>query len=569
MTDKSTSSQRVLEEAIKIFETVKAKIDGLIECSVKDFEILNSNFKNYFNNLQKVSEATNRFINFVLDVNQHKALIELSDPDIFEKEKVYKRLISYIEQLKLVYKNFNYNLLIISNLKQDLSTIRLLFTNLRFDPLISADFQQINTLLDTIGSCYENQEMYVSKICTSLNDTISFSEEGFFNSIELFGNQIDKIREALMHLIHLSYSAKQQKQKLELLDKKKNTNTSEIITNLQFQDILRQKIEHVQEAHTEIITSLKNSNHEGEALNEDELFKIRDINTLQSAQLIHANQEYQRAVENIVIRINELNTLLNNYQNIWNHFCKPEESKFTLIKSKLTEKTSIINSQSFSLNQIYDNFLILTKKIEDDFNSSISAINNKNNLCSELSSLRNILESINKNLIKDKKYNPIAQINGEINKLEEGAKKLSQSLNSYLPTENPTEIFPKIDIRPEIELIKNFSGRITKFYNNYLNDQIEHFNGIFQIDSALSFSVEQVAYYKTFEKEVKEIINLLDNLLTNININKKEIDKARLEHLKKLYTMESEREVHKIITGTESDNEKKNINKGDNEVEFF
>jgi hypothetical protein len=569
VTDKTTSGQNVLEGAVTIFEKVKHKIDGLIDCSVKDFELLNSNFKKYFNNLQKVSETSNSFINFVLDANQHRALIELSNPDIFDKEKFYKRLSAYTEQLKQVHKNFNYYLLIISNLKQDLSTIRLLFTNLKFDPLISADYKKINALLDSIGNCYEKQEAQISKICSSLNETITFTDNGLFNSIELFGNQIDKIREAFKHLLHLSYSAKQQKQKLEQLDKKKATSTSAIITNLQFQDILRQKIEHVQEAHNEITFSLKNTHHEGELLNDDELIKIRDINTLQSAQLIHANQEYQRAVETIVLKINELNSLLNNYLNIWNHFCKPESGKFIFIKSKLTEKTMLINSQNFSLNQLYDKFTNLNKDLEDFLNDSILLINKKENLCFEISALNEILDSTEKVQVKGKEYNPIEQIRGEIIKLEYGFKKLSNSLNTYNPDNKNVISFPQIDIKPEIELIKNFSSQITNFYNLYLNEQIEHISASINIDSSANFSIEQVSYYKTFEKEVKEIIDLLDNLLTIININKKEIDNDRLEHLKKLYTMESEREVHNIVIGKGA--EKKSASKGkkDNEVEFF
>lgn len=569
MTDKPTSGQEVLEEAVTIFDKVKSKIDGLIDCSVKDFELLNSNFKLYFNNLQKISEATNSFIDFILTANQHKDLMELSDPDVFDKEKIYKRLTNYTEQLKIVYKDFNYFLLIISNLKQDLSTIRLLFTNLRFDPSFSTDYKKINKLLDSIGNFYEKEEVHISKICISLNETINFTEEILFNSIEIFGKQIDKIREALMHLLYLSYSSKQQKQKLELLDSKRASSTSAIITNLQFQDILRQKIEHVQEAHNEITSSLKNTHHEGDTLTDDELFKIRDINTLQSAQLIHANQEYQRAVETIVLRISDLNTLLNNYQNIWNHFCKPESSKFILIKSKLLESKSHDNSKNLSLNHIYERFLTLSNNLAKSFNNSLSSINNQGNIYDELKLLREILNSADKSLSKNKEFNSIKQINGEFDKLEECFIKLSQSLKSYFSEDQANSFFPQVDIKLEIESIKKFSERIVDFYNLYLNNQIEQLNGTISIDLSVSFSVEQVSYYKTFEKEVKEIIDLLDKLLININITKKEIDQERLEHLKKLYTMESEHEVHNIVTGRNTSKQHTANGNDENEVEFF
>jgi hypothetical protein len=325
----------------------------------------------------------------------------------------------------------------------------------------------------------------------------------------------------------------------------------------------------VQEAHSEIIANLKNSHLEGDSLSEEELFKIRDINALQSAQLIHANQEYQKSVEIIVHRINDLNTLLNNYQNIWSHFCKPESSKFIVIKSKLTEKTSLINSQSFSLNQIYDNFLVLTRKVEESFNNSIFSINEKGDQCVELSVLRTISDSIKISLKENKEYNPIKQINGEIDKLEEGSKKLLNAIKVYQTNDTKAEVFPRINIKPEIDLIKSFSARITDFYNHYLNEQIDLFNGLTLVDTISSFSVEQVSYYKTFEKEAKEIINLLDNLLANINTSKLEINKERLEHLKNLYTMESEREIHQIVTGNKTSTKQKDGDNNENEVEFF
>ena len=192
--------------------------------------------------------------------------------------------------------------------------------------------------------------------------------------------------------------------------------------------------------------------------------------------------------------------------------------------------------------------MILTKKIGQDLDDTIVALSGEDNMCEEISTLRNTLDSMNSESQNKEKHSAIIQIEGEIKKLEEGYKKISVSLSKWHEENSQNEFLPKINIKSEIELIKSFSARITNFYNNYLNEQIDHFNGSLSIEPSINFNVEQVAYYKTFEKEVNEIINLLDNLLVDINMNKKDISKERLEHLKKLYTMESERKVHQMTS---------------------
>ncbi|MBN2486594.1 MAG: hypothetical protein JXB34_11525 [Bacteroidales bacterium] len=568
MTDKSALGQRVLEEAISIFGKVTTKIDGLINCSVKDFDILNSHFKQYYNNIQSISEASGRFIDFVLTANNNKLLIDLSDPEKFNIEEIQKRLLQYSGNLKQKHKNLNFNLLILSNLKQDLSTIRLLFTNLRFDPLISTDNQKLNSTLDIIGAQLDIQESKLSNTCTLLNETIAFADEDFLNGIEDLGNQTLKMREILVHLINLSYAARQNKAKLEQLDLKKTSSTSDIITNLQFQDILRQKIEHVQEAHYEITLSLENSHHEGEKLTEEELLKIRDINTLQASQLIHANQEYQRAVETIVQRINELNSLLNSYLNIWHRFCKPECLKFIVANEEICQAKVTGCTNSKTVTRLYNRLLENALKLENAYSATIKAFDGQDGLYKTITELRNTLDDIHNVIPLSIQYDPVAQLKTEIDKLNEGYIKLIGSVKENYDEKNNTDGLSDTTIKPEIELTKNYLGQISSFYNENLFEQINSLKNPPIIDSSLNFSIDQVMYYKTFEKEVKEIISLLDNLLANININKRELNKEGLEHLKELYTMDSERKIHQIVTGSRPGNKEKK-DPDSNEVEFF
>jgi uncharacterized membrane protein len=63
---------------------------------------------------------------------------------------------------------------------------------------------------------------------------------------------------------------------------------------------------------------------------------------LQSAQLIHANQEYQKAVENILQRISTLKEVATSYKYIFNQVVKPEQKKFKYIVSTLNEELNLL-----------------------------------------------------------------------------------------------------------------------------------------------------------------------------------------------------------------------------------
>lgn len=566
MVKKSTNGKKVLEEAIILFDDVNEKIDGLIDCSVKDFEILNSNFKNIYYNLQNIGEASNKIIKFIDLVCYKRAINKYADSIQHSKDEILKSQNKNINQFKQLDKTLNYHILLLSNIKQDLSTSKLLFTNLRFDPVIFTDNKTIDKLLNTVIKCYQKQEQSIQKIRNDIKNTIRFAEEGIYSSTELLWEHIDKAGNALKYLNGLSQNVKKLQSQLNTLEEKMTSSTSEIITNLQFQDILRQQIEHVQASHAEITSNLKNSHKEGETLSIEELYKIRDINSLQSAQLIHANREYQKAVEVILNRINELSSIFSQYKSFWTQTCKPEGVRLQSLQPILSELNTSLNSHMFSLSHLYDKFQNMISDLQSEYLSFISD-HAKKGTCKELIELQNIIGSMKKNDLKNREYNPITQINNEINKIIGAANKLQGSLK----TENDKNKSTKdpINLKPDqgIDIIRNITATISEL-NEFFQNNSGNLNLNIQVQKSESFSIEQVAYYKTFEKEVQEIINMLDNLLTNINLSRTELDKKELEHLKEKYTMESERIVHDFVTGKKK-NKKETNDENNNEVEFF
>lgn len=566
MVKKTTNGKKVLEEAINIFDEVNEKINGLIDCSVKDFETLNSNFKNIFYNLQNIGEASNKIIKFIDLVCFKRTINQYADSIQFSKDKILESQNSNIIQLKLLDKTLNYRILLLSNIKQDLSTIKLLFTNLRFDPSILTDNQAIDKLLNTIIMWYEKQDQSIQKTRNEIKKIIRFAEEGIYSSIELLWEHIDKAENAFKYLNGLSKGINNLQSQLNQLEEKMTSSTSEIITNLQFQDILRQQIEHVQSSHQEITSNLKNSHKEGEMLSIEELYKIRDINSLQSAQLIHANREYQKAVEIILNRINELTSIFGQYKSFWTQTCKPEGVRLQSLQPVLSDLNTSLNSHMFSLRHLDDKFQNMISELKSSYYSYVSNQVTKDQ-SKELTKLQEILNSIEQKHQKRREYNPINQIHAEISKINEATNKLHKS---YIEENNKKKSNNEsIIVQPDngIATIKQVSETINEL-NDFFQNNSGNINLNIQIQKTESFSIEQVAYYKTFEKEVQEIINLLDNLLTNINLSRTDINQEELEHLKEKYTMESERKVHDLVTGKENTKKKKDKENSD-DVEFF
>src|SRR5208337_2518300 len=137
-----------------------------------------------------------------------------------------------------------------------------------------------------------------------------------------FGQEKDRIIKQIHEIIHeinLSTALLDEKnnEALQLIprltESTQNTSSSidKIITNLQYQDIIQQKITHIQQTHKDIINKIRDikESEDGEINDqqrEDWFVQIRDIAGLQAAQLIHANKEYQKAIEIISDRFLEV-----------------------------------------------------------------------------------------------------------------------------------------------------------------------------------------------------------------------------------------------------------------------
>lgn len=566
MNSNTNSNTDLIKLVEQTFIQVNSKIDDLLDCSVKDFVLLNNTFKQYHSHLNKLSQHTTNFFNRLLDSKSATSIQEQCNNSENNAQKIDSLLTTQLSQLNVYSSKYNYTLLCANNIKQDLSTLHLLFTNLKFDPSLNIDQNEIFQCLKKLNDCYLANEKNIKQQYSRINEAITFLEDGFINSISLYVTIIEKIQIQINYFTELHGSANEYISQLEELEDKKKSSTSEIITNLQFQDILRQKIEHIQEAHSNITKNLYSAHNAGNPLTQKELFQIRDISSLQSALLIHANQEYQTAVENILQRINTLNHVLNKYNSIWNHFCNPEKSKLLNKISKIQQDLALLNTHSFSINQFAEKYMRLIGDISKGHQHINQQLSSKLCMHNEISLLNNIVSAVEQSELKQQ-YNPIEQVKNEIKKFKESYTKIVDLLGE-LKIDNIDEKNKEAQVnQKQLKELSSNSEIITNLIKQYSKELNSNEVIGISVDSYSDFNLEQVNYYKTFEKEVKEIITLLDNLLEKVNLNKNDFEPDKLEHLKDMYTMQSERDIHESLTKDKKDHDSEQTN--NDEVEFF
>lgn len=357
---------------------------------------------------------------------------------------------------------------------------------------------------------------------------------------------------------------KESKLSLPLL-KEKTSNTTEsignIITHLQYHDIIRQKIEHIQDTHTKIIEDLgvqMNDSNKDEEISEAQ---IADIVGLQAAQLILVSKEYQNAIEIITSNFQQIANDIRDISTLSNNFSYDEQnSETTLIKRiiiKLDEAIILLdqsdtNRLRLEMEKSYSSFEKLNKRSFEKVISPLKNLiekedsikdnkNNENSLNSQIISL--IKEIDTQNINFEKKLNEIVKISNTL---------FIGDAENELGSEIEQE---KIMLMVKISKILRSLDTDNSMLNTVLN-QNDKLNG--EILSKIEGTINKVEYYMLFEDVINEVIQKLNNI--NKTLKPKgglSNDFSDLKEIEKLYTVKSERLVHNSITGQVDTEEEK------------
>lgn len=587
-------SQESIKEVIILLSDIDVKITTLNESSAKDFLNLNNNLKGNYKVAESISgNASNLFKilagkdrNYLLNKldTYHTGLKILID-DFIEYVISGARILDTIDSsLNSVYipvKNFNQNLM---TLKFLLANLKLNLTYLNKQDKIIDGIDNLTLKIKSTKEGYDSLEVKINRLKVEVQSVF-----GFFKNLKERQNVtletlLDQIKSSIIIL-----SAKHQEASVQMPVLTKKTedyfeNVSKIITNLQYHDIIRQKMEHVQLTHKEIIDELNAfdfSDKKAELAEHTRKFlKIRDIASVQVAQLIHTNQEYQEAIEQITQNFLEIGEDMKNIAAMCSTFSGHSPTHgithFREIERKLERSVDLINKFSTD-GEEFSNKIGSIKEACDSINDELSDLTDMSKGVSDsVLMISKMLDEVDEIPSLQKLKLQIEDINANVHEELELIKSHYIDVNDELYSIGTIveEDYEK-GFKQKLQRISESIYSIVKVLNED-NSEVEEIleqnrqNGN-QLAMDIQASIEKVKYYDFFERVIEEIILQLNNIYLTIKADSDslKLDDQDLQSIKDRYTMESQRNIHgKVMLDDVFDDEDK-TKEDEDDIEFF
>jgi len=569
-----TNQKELLEELIDVFVGIDEKIKLLHKDSSDVFLQLNSYLKDYYKKYGIITKN----VTSIFDTTVGKKEMTLADEfsSIYSELKKYKsgtekENLNNLNLLNQLNSKVNYISVMIRNFKQELTTFIFLATNYR----LITNNENYDKETNNIIRNWENLAMHIQENLSELSkkfNALKISTSNLYTNSQAFYddsiNQIFSFFEDLKSSnVLISNKVNESSDQLKLLkDKMQNSKSSigNIITHLQYHDIIRQKIEHIQSSHMKIVDSLKNVIEENNGDNTDaeneRLALVSDISGLQSAQLILISKEYQNALEVITENFETIADDLAAVSSKSNEFSfEGKHSDTTIIKGVKTKlDKSLLVLDSFNLTSINKELSELTRKIEEvkedasqnifkpleQFEKLAPKEVNGEELTNDESTPTNILLQLS-SLARDI-LNKRDDLQNEINQTIDFSKAIVKDesrdeAGSFLEKE---QIRLMVRISQVLERLDEENKQLDTLLSQ--NDKISS-----EIIKKLEDTINEVDYYELFENVLSEIIQSL-NAINNQLVGEKQSfnnyeDIDNLKEIEALYTVASERIIHNNI----------------------
>ena len=581
------------EEIINILVDIDNKIKSLHTFSSKDFMYFNKLLKQYYSHIKDISTANN-----IISVFISKNLPTIKE-EVNTKNQQQINLLNNINKnqekiiglLMHIYSSFDMLVVPGNNFKQNLITLKYIMTNLKLhlNYVNLIDNEKLKKNIAVIKNIVETIYTQIDKIKTDTNDIL---KDILFLKDEICINKQRKNLQLKDELTNITYKLN----KLILDDfvnknfvNDMNSSTQkcfaymgEVITNIQYHDIIRQKMEHVQSSQSFLKKELSIIAKDKYANNNDRLnliIKIPDITDIQVAQLLYTNKDYQISIEKITNQLievsNEMKFLNSIYLGINENTINFKEELITKIETLQTDLTSYYNKLTTCYDTAYVKSIELKEKyynLKKEYNTLFSS---EKELRKEVKNFELLLKEnsgkiFEKELLNRLKY-LFYNIQTNSNSIKTRLNSITNDINTLTHTSDKFKTEKIININhnalktllDKIDEIKNKSQEYSKLSRT--------------ISSDITQSLKRIEYYTYFKETVEDIEQLLNKINSLINYDAlREIlveNKEYLEKIETFYTMKSEREIHNKVLGLDNNNsEEKDShydNLNDNDIELF
>ncbi|KAB2872222.1 MAG: hypothetical protein F9K37_01000 [Bacteroidales bacterium] len=585
---------RDLKNITDKFTQIDTKIIELLQCSSDDFLGLNTDFKELFRSSSSISKNASVIFE-ILSESDTKVMMD-------ELEVLYKILrktyspflstsgegITLIKEMLEMSSNLH---LQVKNLNQNLLTLKFLLANLKITG--TETLEQSSPAIEELTGKY-NKHINQQKLREYHNDKslekLQLTIDSSISRLDKYYSQLNQQINLILDQVHTAivlFADKQQEvsrrlPSLKALTEQISESIANIITNLQYHDIIRQKIEHVQTSHRTLLQNLSDFDINNESQHLDYLSKIRDLANIQAALLVRANKEYQRAIELITEKFRAISDDMSNISNLCKDLTQSQFNQEDIHLSDLSQKLDSILVPLSGVPVIEKTLLAeLTNVIESVSKTLNSVVKAESSSIDEeiafvpLENIDKLKHAYPKGNIVDQ----LREVGQDVEKTSNQIQTISQRLhevNSSLGsicnnlTEKHAEILNQTGIADRISSVLDKLKKQDEDIYKLLHD---NFKISKEMDTVVAGSIKRIKYYEFFEVRIIEIIKMLNEVFQEIKGRENKKDEAEdMEFLKSLYTMESEHKIHESIIEGGENPENQNIDSEqnqDDDVELF
>ena len=428
---------------------------------------------------------------------------------------------------------------------------------------------------------YHNDKS-LEKLQLTIDSSISRLDKYYSQLNQQINLILDQVHTAIVLFADKQQEVSRRLPSLKTLTEQISESIANIITNLQYHDIIRQKIEHVQTSHRTLLQNLSDFDINNESQHLDYLSKIRDLANIQAALLVRANKEYQRAIELITEKFRAISDDMSNISNLCKDLTQSQFNQEDIHLSDLSQKLDSILVPLSGVPVIEKTLLAELTNVIESVSKTLNSVAKAepSSIDEEIAFVP--LENIDKLKHAYPKGNIVDQlreVGQDVEKTSNQIQTISQRLhevNSSLGsicnnlTEKHAEILNQTGIADRISSVLDKLKKQDEDIYKLLHD---NFKISKEMDTVVAGSIKRIKYYEFFEVRIIEIIKMLNEVFQEIKGRENKKDEAEdMEFLKSLYTMESEHKIHESIIEGGENPENQNIDSEqnqDDDVELF
>lgn len=576
-------------EIIDTINRINEKIGSMYSISTSDFGKFGILLKDYHSSIKLLLDWSNKAQEYAFGMGQSST--QQLRTIYNERKSTFSYLVTMSHKLSdafvLVQTLVDRAVVPFNNLRQNVITIQYLLANIRLglvcDPLRTdknvfksienlehfiAEYRkqidnancELESIIQRVSEMKHQDDLHYlisvmpaeNYIASSSRELKEFSVEGYFN-MELFNLLHRHIQSCFSDL-------------------------NEVVTNLQYHDIIRQKIEHISEAQQMVIKRLDGIDN---AQNEKELVeaqvqllaRLPEVFDVQVAQLMYINNDYQDSIDKITTMLidvgHELKQITTFFEKVSEGTRKILDDILPELRNRQIRYIELVDCNEHHIEGVMNEFADLIQRYDRSkqiFSSIFQSERELRNLIDDLDTqLNNRSHKLNaENVGRMRSVSADIKVNSNL--MKTCFNKVTDHLQLLNGIQKEMVVSNK-SASSEAEMMEVLKRDIMKFRL----ESMENCDKCCTLSNEIVAATKKVEYYNYFKKTVDEIVEMLNDMNKNSCLSKLKSDineggSELLEYIQNLYTMKSERDVYDNVLNGKPEYKRDN---DIDDIEFF